>query len=532
MENVSVIVPVYNVEKYLARCVESICNQTYEALEILLIDDGSSDGCPALCDEYGNRDARIRVIHQENVGAGGARNRGLMEAAGEYVFYVDADDWIAENCIETYVSAIKENDVDLIASNHYCVVSKDSMTDCYSLPAGLYAGEDKKGLLLAEGFVSMWTKLFRREWLVKHKLFQPDLCTYEDWGAYANIICSAQKICVINHPGHFYTLARQGSTSTGSELRWILNFEKTIPYILRFMRDNCLWVAMKERLRYFCLKDYYFRRRINNKSQDQKAREALERIKTNILIEEFGDFQLEDKNYLILGSFSLRWEVQKASLVGEKTDRHFCFSSITSIFSREWECGVTHENIFRQRQIEWEMRGELVKQIVNADGHTMFFLDFMEERFDLLEIEPGIFMTESDAFCGSSLKNRKYIRKIANDSSEYLELWQKACDELAALLKRYMKPEQIILVKNRMSVKYGDFVKTESFENVTEIRRINQRMEYMEQYFCRLMPGVMIIELEQESLFADPNLPYGCRPEYANNACYAKAAFEIFNILR
>ena len=94
MEKISVIVPVYNAEKYLHRCVDSILNQTYLNLEIILVDDGSPDNCPQICEDYLKRDNRIKVFHQENKGASGARNNGLRNATGEYIAFVDSDDWL------------------------------------------------------------------------------------------------------------------------------------------------------------------------------------------------------------------------------------------------------------------------------------------------------------------------------------------------------------------------------------------------------------------------------------------------------
>lgn len=100
-ELVSVIVPVYKVEPYLDRCVASILAQTYPNLEVILVDDGSPDNCPALCDAWAQRDARIRVIHKKNGGISDARNVGLDAASGAYISFVDSDDYIAENFIET-----------------------------------------------------------------------------------------------------------------------------------------------------------------------------------------------------------------------------------------------------------------------------------------------------------------------------------------------------------------------------------------------------------------------------------------------
>ena len=96
----SIIVPVYKAEKHLDRCVESILSQTYGNIELVLVDDGSPDACPAMCDAWAEKDGRIKVIHKPNGGLSSARNAGLVKASGEYVFFLDSDDTISANCIE------------------------------------------------------------------------------------------------------------------------------------------------------------------------------------------------------------------------------------------------------------------------------------------------------------------------------------------------------------------------------------------------------------------------------------------------
>ena len=110
---ISVIVPVYKVEKYLDRCVESIVNQTYKNLEIILVDDGSPDNCPVMCDEWAEKDERIRVIHKENGGLADARNAGMNIATGDYIGFVDSDDWIEPNMYEVLLKNALKYDADI-----------------------------------------------------------------------------------------------------------------------------------------------------------------------------------------------------------------------------------------------------------------------------------------------------------------------------------------------------------------------------------------------------------------------------------
>ncbi len=117
---ISVIIPIYNVEPYIRQCLDSVVNQTYSDLEIILIDDGSPDNCGAICDEYAGRDQRIHVIHKRNGGVGAARNDGIRAVAGEWIAFVDPDDWLELNYFEKMVSAIPLDSVDVIcASGNY-----------------------------------------------------------------------------------------------------------------------------------------------------------------------------------------------------------------------------------------------------------------------------------------------------------------------------------------------------------------------------------------------------------------------------
>lgn len=110
---VSVIIPVYNVEKYLPRCIKSVLDQTYQDLEIILVDDGTKDNSGIMCDEYATKDNRIRVIHKENGGLSSARNSGIEIATGDAVFFLDSDDYLSTECIEKMVYLMEENDADI-----------------------------------------------------------------------------------------------------------------------------------------------------------------------------------------------------------------------------------------------------------------------------------------------------------------------------------------------------------------------------------------------------------------------------------
>lgn len=157
---VSVIVPVYKTEKYLNRCLESIVNQTYKNLEIILIDDDSPDNCPQMCDEWAQKDNRIKVLHIENNGVANARNQGLSNATGDYIGFVDSDDFAEPDMFEILLSNILENDSDISVCGYQMNVEADvesnirkvSRFDALKLIA---MGDYKYGVL--------WNKLYKNE---------------------------------------------------------------------------------------------------------------------------------------------------------------------------------------------------------------------------------------------------------------------------------------------------------------------------------------------------------------------------------
>ena len=151
MELVSMIIPVYGVEAYLGECLETVLNQTYKNLEIILIDDESPDRCPEICDQYAQKDERIKVIHQKNGGAANARNHGLDMATGEYICFIDSDDKIENNYVEKLLGAIKENKAEVVVCS-FKQWYKDKTQDSEGFENKEYSSKD-----YIRKFLSDWT---------------------------------------------------------------------------------------------------------------------------------------------------------------------------------------------------------------------------------------------------------------------------------------------------------------------------------------------------------------------------------------
>lgn len=202
MQKISVIVPVYNVEKYLERCLNSIVNQSYKNLEILLIDDGSKDLSSEICDEFSKSDNRIKVIHKENEGVAKARNVGLDMATGEYIAFVDSDDYIDLNMFEILMNNMKNTNADISmcdfistgSSNEKSVISSNVCElSSFEALAHLYVDKDIS-------FVSLWGKIFKKE--IFNGVRLPLLTCGEDNAVLYKILYKSNK--VVYSPSQLY----------------------------------------------------------------------------------------------------------------------------------------------------------------------------------------------------------------------------------------------------------------------------------------------------------------------------------------
>ena len=208
---ISVIVPVYKVEPYLDKCVSSIVNQTYTNLEIILVDDGSPDNCPAMCDAWAEKDSRIRVIHKTNGGLSDARNAGMTVATGELMAFVDSDDWIAPDMYEYLYQRLTEDNSD-IADCGVQMVWEDKNLCRMLTRAGncVLNQEEAMRAIIEESWLKqpVWYKLYKTD-LIRDILFPMGKCHEDVFWSY-QAVGSAKKVSVSDHVGYYY-LQRGGS---------------------------------------------------------------------------------------------------------------------------------------------------------------------------------------------------------------------------------------------------------------------------------------------------------------------------------
>lgn len=205
---ISVIVPVYNVEKFLFKCIDSICSQTYSDWELILVDDGSKDESKDICDRYARQDDRIKVIHKENGGVSSARNVGLKRAKGEYICFIDSDDWVAPTFLEDF--KVKENKADLYISGALYdiygeVYSHKKYESNYSATVKDICNEFIRQKLIENGYP--WGKLFRTAIIRQYEMeFNQELTINEDHLFVLQFYANINSLFITSTAGYHYTV--------------------------------------------------------------------------------------------------------------------------------------------------------------------------------------------------------------------------------------------------------------------------------------------------------------------------------------
>lgn len=215
---VSVIVPVYNAKDYIRRCVDSILNQEYGDFELLLMNDGSSDGSKEICDAYAAADGRVRVVHKENTGVSDTRNQAIARARGKYLQFADSDDWLTPDATKLMVRAAEENNCDMVISDFYRVVGERVSQKGDIEEDGVLSQEEFAGHMMENPadfyYGVLWNKLYKRELVEKYHLrMDAEISWCEDFMFNLEYIRHAEKIYALHAPVYYY-VKRKGSLVT------------------------------------------------------------------------------------------------------------------------------------------------------------------------------------------------------------------------------------------------------------------------------------------------------------------------------
>lgn len=220
MCKISVITPVYKVEKYLRKCVDSILNQTFTDFEVIIVDDGSPDSCGKIADEYLKIDKRVKVIHKENGGAPSARNAGIEIAKGEYFYFPDSDDWLEPTYLERLYELAQKSNVEMVVSGYTMEYFEQGESQTYSVltEEKIFASQDEVRKNLHNYFDNMmiavpWNKLYKASYIKENGLKFPNL-KWDDLHFNMEVIMDINSVAISNSDGYHFFRSRQGSETT------------------------------------------------------------------------------------------------------------------------------------------------------------------------------------------------------------------------------------------------------------------------------------------------------------------------------
>lgn len=262
---ISVIVPVYNVKDYVGKCLDSICSQTYKNIEIIVVDDGSTDGSGVICDMYAAKDRRIKVMHCDNGGLSTARNRGIAVARGEYIAFVDSDDWLEKVMYQSLYEGIKQHDADVSVCSFYYDYPDRSRAKCNSNKAYLWTGREALHQLLSGKRLKpmVWDKLYKRSLFDEIKF--PDGRIFEDAATTYKIFAKAKKVFFFERPYYHYICNRPGSIMSQK----FYNGEKNL----------LMFDTVKERSHFL----YHYDRHLWRKSLNTMAHKGIQLVERSFL---------------------------------------------------------------------------------------------------------------------------------------------------------------------------------------------------------------------------------------------------------
>lgn len=272
---ISIILPVYKVEKYILRCLESIQNQSFTNFEAILVDDGSPDNCGKICEDFAARDKRFKVIHQSNGGLSNARNNGMAIATGEYFGFVDTDDYIADDMYEKLYQEADKTKADIVICDHYRL-EKEGMIPRHSFERDLVLDKDEAMQLLASDKITsyVWCKLYKRELFDNVRFLEGH--DFEDLAILHELIHASGKIAYIHDCLYYYFINPNGIIAT-------LTVQKEYDHFLAWQRRRAFLKKLYPELAdytyelftYCGTRSYWLSRYCNDKKRAREVRNIL-----------------------------------------------------------------------------------------------------------------------------------------------------------------------------------------------------------------------------------------------------------------
>ncbi len=521
---VSIIIPVYNVEEWIDECLTSVVNQTFPYFEVLLINDGSTDGSEERCAKWVGKDERIHLYSKKNEGPSKARNMGIQKAQGTYLVFLDADDWIDYQYLEKMYHRNVMTKADMVECDVFRV-NNETGEKTYRVCSGVMGRSYTLEEHMKYGYTAIWKCMFRKEIFDKWGIRFPD-CHSEARAVYALLLAVSNKVENIPEALYYYRRFRKNSLSAkprnnqGDEnaigVRALDNLLQGFKRCNLFETYGDLLQEIVKNKLSDLLAGFFYRR------EKEEFRNLTEKYYA-FIADKFPD--APNDRYITYGGYNLNRILWRMNLLHDPYCR-FNFSSIISVthpIAGELICH--HKNRYREIMLEREIQNQFWC-IMNEVNPTYIFIDFIEERFDLVEIQGG-YLTKSDALDESSFLQEN-IRIVKRDSEECEELWKSSCRMFVEKLQMQYPKLQIVLIKNYLSEKVGDIHFQKAFEEFEQIQSMNSILSGYYQFFTSICPEAKVIEASEcKYYFTDRQYEYGAIPSHLNEIANEEIAKRI-----
>ncbi len=519
---ITVILPTYNVADYVDQCMETVTGQTFKQIEILLIDDGSTDNSLTKCWEWAKKDSRITVFHRENDGVSTARNFGMLMAHGEYLAFVDPDDWLEKDYLEKLWNAAKENDADYAECDLWRYDNRNGKKiyrSCYGHMGQAYTFHEH----MKYAPTATYKAICRKSVWKNNRVMMPK-CSFASPEIYSFVLALSNRVVNVQEALYYYRRFRENSI-----IELYAGTDNTLALEgMDFLMGEFRRTGLYER--YSGILEGVVKYRLNDILALQFHRKNRDNFR--ILTENYRTFLAErfpegrNEPYITWGGYNLNRILTHMNWLHDPYAR-FNFSSMVSLSNQvSPDYGQNHKNRYRQIMLErerlrsyWEILRELRPKYI--------FIDLIEERFDILQLGDSC-VTMSDAFAGATISFADNERLTAEDFAKFgqvipresvrcTELWRQGCREMVAETRRICPDIQFVIVENYLCESVGNLHDRKLFENLESIRRINAILRQYYRYMKQLLPEAPVISPAEDDLyFTDEKYEYGAIPSHLN----------------
>ncbi len=516
MQLVTIVVPIYNAEKYLNDCLYSISVQTYSEIEVILINDGSTDESGKISQDWCDKDKRFIYLEQDNQGQGVARNRAIAVAKGSFVTFIDSDDWVDKDYIKELYETLGNEHADFCTCGWRFYDDKEMKEG-----EPMYDNYRDFSDINSFRMPNLARRLYRMDLFKENHIYMP-VTPYEDMATFPVIACLATKTAYLEKPYYYYRI--NTGKSTMDNIEKVRYYPAAMAYMINLFKGVGMFEEKKAMLLSVSL--FHFREVLMKYKSiyEQKKYTELKDI-----FRKFLDCNFEgwDRKYWMWGSLNIRETISnlklESNLVEDIEHTFFGQTSIVSLMSdysniiaRNKE-GIS--NTLLQRSLYREFR------YINSSERDYLVIDFLEERYNLLRIGCS-YETSSEVLENSDFlcETRPVIEFM---SVEHFEIWKKYCLNFMNILREKFGA-RVILIKTFMSERVVPCDTSEQIDT-QEIHEVNLNLKKYYDFFVENYPEAEVIEVPERYQYKDRYFYFGTSLSYMNDRAFLWASEEILN---